>query len=230
MVFGGIQKLTLLDYPDKTACTLFTVGCNFYCPFCQNASIAHPTGNVQTISAAEVLSFLNTRKGLLDGVCISGGEPLIHDELDAFIGDIKALGFLVKLDTNGSYPDKLKELVKSGAIDYVAMDVKNSLEKYGQTIGIPDYDTSLVEESVEFLLSGEIPHEFRTTVVRELHTGDDLKSLARWISGAEKYFIQGFVDSGEVKKSGLSGYSKAEINDLLLKVRTILPNAEIRGY
>jgi len=230
MIFGGIQKLTLLDYPDKTACTLFTIGCNFYCPYCHNASIAHPTGQVLTIGTAEVLSFLKTRKGLLDGVCISGGEPLMHNELGAFINEVKALGFLVKLDTNGSFPDKLKTLVKSGSVDYIAMDIKNTLEKYVQTIGVSGIDISLVAESVDFLLSGIIPYEFRTTVVREHHTADDLLSIAQWISGAEKYYIQGFIGSDGVQKGGLSGYSGEEINKIIQNIKPILPSTELRGY
>ena len=230
MIFGGIQKLSLLDYPNRTACTFFTVGCNFYCPFCQNSSLAHPVGRMQTISVSEILSFLQKRQGLLDGICISGGEPLMHDELDIFIKDVKALGFLVKIDTNGSLPDSLKNLVKSGDIDYVAMDVKNALEKYPLTIGLPEYDTTPIEESVAFLLSSKVPYEFRTTVVRELHTEVDLLSIARWISGAEKYFIQGFVDSARVPQHGLNGYSNVEINEFLHTIRTILPTAELRGY
>ena len=229
MVFGGIQKLTLLDYPDKTACTLFTVGCNFACPFCQNTSLISPTGDEQTISASEILDFLKTRQGLLDGVCLSGGEPLIHENLGAFIDEVKALGFYVKLDTNGSYPLRLKELVESGRLDYVAMDIKNTPEKYPQTIGLPEYDVSPIEESIAFLCSGVIPYEFRTTVVRSFHTQDDLLTIARWISGAEKYFLQGFIDSGEILQSGLTAYSNAELRRLLDSVKKELPVTELRG-
>jgi len=229
MVFGGIQKLTLLDYPDKTACTLFTVGCNFACPFCQNASLICPTGEEQTFDASEILDFLKTRQGLLDGVCLSGGEPLINENLDAFIDEVKALGFYVKLDTNGSYPQRLKELALSSRLDYVAMDIKNTPEKYPQTIGLPDYDVSPIEESIAYLCSGAIPYEFRTTVVRSFHTQQDLLTIARWISGAEKYFLQGFVDSGEILQSGLTAYSKAEMQSLLDSVKKELPVAELRG-
>ena len=229
MVFGGIRKLTLLDYPDRTACTLFTIGCNFACPFCQNTSLIRPTGDEQTISASEVLDFLKTRQGLLDGVCISGGEPLIHENLDDFIDKVKALGFYVKLDTNGSYPKRLKELAESSRLDYVAMDIKNTPEKYPQTIGLPDYDVSPIEESIAFLCSGTIPYEFRTTVVRSFHTQDDLLTIARWISGTDKYFLQGFIDSGEILQSGLTAYSKAEMQSLLESVKKELPVAELRG-
>jgi len=230
MVFGGIQKLTLLDYPDKTACTLFTVGCNFACPYCQNASLVCPPAGMQTIGIPVVFGFLNKRKGFIEGVCISGGEPLMHNELDDFICEVKALGFLVKLDTNGSYPDKLKKLVASGNIDYVAMDIKNTPEKYAQTIGLNAYDISAVEESISFLCSGAVPYEFRTTVVREFHTADDLESIAKWIANAQKYYLQGFVDSGETLKSGYSGYSKQEMLSLQCRLKEILPVTMLRGY
>jgi len=229
MVFGGIQKLTLLDYPDRTACTLFTIGCNFACPFCQNASLIRPTGKELTFGASEILDFLKTRQGLLDGVCISGGEPLIHKDLGAFIDKVKALGFLVKLDTNGSYPQRLKELAESGRLDYVAMDIKNTPEKYPQTIGLPEYDVSPIEESIIFLCSGAIPYEFRTTVVRSYHTQDDLLAMARWISSADKYFLQGFIDSGEILQGGLTAYSKTEMQQLLDSVKKELPVTELRG-
>jgi len=166
---------------------------------------------------------------LLDGVCISGGEPLMHDGLGDFIDEVKGLGFSVKLDTNGSYPQKLKMLVKSGSVDYVALDIKNSPEKYAQTIGMPEYDVTPVEESMDFLRSCGIPYEFRTTVVRELHTVEDMISIARWISDADGYYLQGFVDSNRVLQSGLSGYSSQEMEQILLSVKKILQIAKLRG-
>jgi len=235
MVFGGIQKLTLIDYPEKTACTLFTIGCNFNCPFCQNSSLIditageRPVQNKYEISETEVLKFLETRKGLLDGVCISGGEPLIQDELEGFIKKVKTLGFSIKLDTNGSNPQKLEKLVTSGAISNVAMDIKNSPEKYALTIGIPGYDVSPVQESVSFLLSNTVPYEFRTTVVKEFHIENDLLAIVNWISGAENYFIQGFNDSDGVLYSGLNGYSDDEMNGLLNSIKNVLPSAKLRG-
>lgn len=229
MVFGGIQKLTLLDYPDKTACTLFTQGCNYRCPFCHNASLVMPAGGNQGIDEEAVLDFLKTRQRLLDGVCISGGEPLMYRELGTFIARVKALGFSIKLDTNGSFPDALEELVASKLVDYVAMDIKNAPEKYPQTIGLAAYDLTPVTRSVAFLLSGKVPYELRTTVVREFHTQADLVSLARWIKGAEKYYLQGFVDSGDMLAEGLSGYSAAEMACLLASIRDVLPNAQLRG-
>ena len=229
MIWGGIQKLTLLDYPDKTACTLFTAGCNYKCPFCHNAALINRTGHIPTIATAAMLDFLKTRRGLLDGVCISGGEPLLHKDLGDFLSEVKTLGFLVKLDTNGSFPDELVKLVESGAVDYVALDIKNVPEKYGQTIGMPDYDIAPIEKSKSFLLSGTVPYEFRTTVVRELHTEEDLLSLAAWIKGAAKYYLQSFIDSGDVLKNGLTGYSATEMQLMLGKIKAALPCAELRG-
>jgi len=229
MNFGRIQKLTLLDYPDKTACTLFTVGCNFKCPFCQNSSLINPENETQTQSTAEVLKFLKTRKGLLDGVCISGGEPLLNDDLGEFISDVKKMGFSVKLDTNGSYPEKLKKLIESEMIDYIAMDIKNSPEKYVKTIGLSAYDIFRIEESICLLQSSGISHEFRTTAVKEFHSPDDILSIARWLSNAERYYLQGFIDSEGVLYSGFTAYSEEEMQELIQKVKEVLPVAELRG-
>jgi len=229
MNFGLIRKLTLLDYPEKTACTLFTIGCNFRCPFCQNSSLISPDNKVKTQSESEVLDFLKSRQGLLDGVCISGGEPLLNDNLEEFISKVKELEFLIKLDTNGSYPEKLRKSIKSGMVDYIAVDIKNSPEKYAQTIGLSAYNVSSIEESISLLQSSGIPHEFRTTVVKEFHTIDDLISIAKWLSNAEKYYLQGFIDSEGVSFSGFNAYSKEEMQEFLVKIRTVLANAELRG-
>jgi len=235
MIFGGIQKFTILDYPDKTACTLFIIGCNFRCPYCQNASLIKSAANPLRIDEEEILDFLETRKGLLDGICISGGEPLsysneeMQEEPDAFIAKVKAMGFLVKLDTNGSYPDRLKRLISSGNIDYIAMDVKNSPQKYAVTIGIPEYNVSSVHESIKLLLSSGVPHEFRTTVVRDFHTYEDLLGITEWISGAEKYFLQRFVDSATVLQKGLREYSDTELRQFVQKLKSVMPGVELRG-
>ncbi len=229
MHIGGIQKLSLLDYPDRTSCTIFTVGCNYCCPFCHNASIIREPRSVQEIPLPEIMEFLKNRVGLLDGVCISGGEPLLQAGLEDFLIEIKALGFSVKVDTNGSNPKKLKHLIDSELVDYVAMDVKNTPERYGQTIGIKNYDLEPVKESISLLLSGPIPYEFRTTVVREFHTSEDILGIARWIAGAGSYYLQTFVDSGDVLKSGLSGYSKEEMQYFQKLVRPFVPSVELRG-
>ncbi len=196
MIFSGFQKLTLLDFPGHVACTLFTKGCNFRCPFCHNALLVTEKGEGEQHSEEEVLSYLKKRVGILDGVCITGGEPLMQTKLPEFIRKVKALGYLVKLDTNGSFPEQLRALVEEGLIDYVAMDVKNSMERYGETVGLSDFSTAAVEESIDFLLAGNVPFEFRTTVVEEFHTPQDIVSLAKRIQGAPRYFLQNFVDSG----------------------------------
>ena len=229
MNIGGIQKLSLLDYPDKTCCTIFTVGCNYRCPFCHNASIICNSVPENGISQEEVIEFLKRRKGLLDGVCITGGEPLLQDQLESFIREIKSLGFLVKLDTNGSLPRKLRLLIKTGLVDYVAMDIKNSPDSYGQTIGINNYNLDLIKKSVDLLLSNIVPYEFRTTAVRQLHTSKDMLAIAQWIKGAEHYYLQNFVDSGDVLESGLSGFSREEMQDFQELIRPIIPSVELRG-
>ncbi len=203
MIFGGMQKLTLLDYPGKVACTLFTKGCNFYCPFCHNAFLVDVDGREESISSEYVIDYLKKRKGILDGVCITGGEPLIHNALTDFIKEVKDIGYSIKLDTNGSFPKKLKALVEDGLIDYVAMDVKNCLSKYHITSGCDTLNLAHIEESIDFLLEGRVDYEFRTTVVKELHTPQDIDALTIRIAGADKYFIQSFVDSGNILMENL---------------------------
>lgn len=200
MNFAGIQKLTLLDYPGKTACTIFTSGCNLRCPYCHNAGLVIPERfSHDMISADEVLDFLKKRRGLLDGVCISGGEPLIHtDELIPFIEAVHELGFSVKLDTNGTLPEQLKKVLSTGLLDYVAMDIKNDPAHYAETIGIRSFDISCILESISALSNSNITHEYRTTVVHELHTVSQIKEAARMIAGAKQYYLQVFRDSGDL--------------------------------
>lgn len=202
MQFHGFQKLTLLDFPGKVACLLFTGGCNFRCPFCHNAGLVTHVGN-ETYSEEEILSYLEKRKGILDGVCVTGGEPLLQSGLSAFLKKVKTLGYAVKLDTNGSFPDRLKALVSAGLVDYVAMDIKNAPEKYALTAGTK-VDLTAVKESVSFLLSGAVDYEFRTTLVAELHTAADMEAIGTWIKGAKRYYLQTFRDSGDLIGTGLS--------------------------
>ena len=229
MIIQGLQKLTLLDYPGKVACTIFTAGCNFRCPFCHNASLVIDTSANETIPEEEIFRFLTKRQGILDGVCISGGEPLIQDGIEEFIRQIKETGYDVKLDTNGSFPDKLIRLVEAGLIDYVAMDIKNSQEHYGRTIGIEDYDIRDVHRSVKYLMSGKVPYEFRTTVVREFHQRSDFASIGRWIRGAREYYLQQFVDSGDLIRPGLHGYNKEIMEQALEVVKKDVESAKLRG-
>ena len=229
MNIQGLQKLTLLDYPGKVACTIFFAGCNFRCPFCHNASLVTHIDPEENIPREEVLAFLRKRAGILDGVCITGGEPLLAPDLEAFIRAIKALGYEVKLDTNGSNAEKLKHLVKAGIIDYVAMDIKNSPEKYGLTIGIEGNEMSNVMQSAAFLMEGHVPYEFRTTVVREFHKREDFEAIGQWLEGADRYYLQSFVDSGDLIQPGLRGYTKEIMEQALGIVRQYIPAADLRG-
>lgn len=229
MVIQGLQKLTLLDFPGKVACTVFLAGCNFRCPFCHNASLVIDTYKNKEIPEEDFFAFLNKRKGILEGVCVTGGEPLLQPGIEQFLERIKRLGFLVKLDTNGSFPDKLIRIVGLKLVDYVAMDIKNSQESYGKTIGIEDYDISKVHKSVNYLLRGNVPYEFRTTVVREFHQRSDFESIGRWIRGASRYYLQQFVDSGDVIREGLHGYNKDIMNQALEVVKKSVQTAQLRG-
>ena len=230
MLVSGLQKLTLLDYPGQVACTVFTGGCNFRCPFCHNAPLVLPEMLSEDITADEVLSFLKKRKGVLDGVAVTGGEPLIHPELDAFLAEIRELGFKIKLDTNGSCPEHLVRLIEAGLIDRVAMDIKNSPVLYGKTIGIPDYDLAKVNITKDYLLSGAVDYEFRTTVVKGLHTRESLIDAAKWIAGAKEYYLQQFKDSGRlIEGAGLSAFDEKEMHDLADAVSAYVPSVSVRG-
>ena len=230
MFVSGLQKLTLLDYPGKVACTVFTGGCNFRCPFCHNATLVIPERLAHDIDEDAVLDFLKKRTGILDGVAVTGGEPLLHKGIDGFLSSIKDLGYSVKLDTNGSFPDHLKEIVRSGLADRIAMDIKNSPALYGKSVGIANFDISPVEESKNFLLECGIDYEFRTTVAKGLHTEESLMEAAEWIKGAKEYYLQQFKDSGDVIAiEGLEAYDGQEMNRLAELVRTIIPAAQVRG-
>lgn len=229
MVINGFQKLTLLDYPGRVACTIFTAGCNLRCPFCHNASLVTHIDTDNRISTEEVLDYLKKRQGILEGVCITGGEPLLQPDIKEFIAEIKSLGYAVKLDTNGTFPEKLKELVNEGLVDYVAMDIKNSKAKYKETTGINDLDLSKIEESVEFLIDGKLDFEFRTTIVNEFHTVDDIQDIVVWLSGTHKYFLQNFVDSGDLIGESLTAVTLDTLREMREKATEIIPNVEIRG-
>ena len=230
MFVAGLQKLTLLDYPGKVACTVFTAGCNFRCPFCHNAPLVLPERMGQDVTEEDVLAFLGKRVGILDGVAITGGEPLLHKEMAGFLQKIKEMGYSVKLDTNGSFPNHLKELVKAGLVDRVAMDIKNAPGLYGATVGIEGFDISGVEESKNFLLEGSIDYEFRTTVVKGLHTKESLTEAAEWITGAKEYYLQQFKDSGDVIAiDGLSAYDEKEMHALADAVAEFVPSVKVRG-
>lgn len=228
MRFGGIQKLTLLDFPGKVACTVFTVGCNFRCPFCHNASLVTHTEDAGLLEESELLSFLSKRRGIIEGVCLTGGEPLIWPDAGEFLGRVREMGYSVKLDTNGSCPERLAEILEKGLADYVAMDVKSSPRGYALAAGTENALES-VEKSVLLLKEGKVPFEFRTTVVKGLHTPEDVEDIGRWIAGAERYYLQGFRDSGDLIGSGLAAFTPEEMNGLLEIARKYVPNTEIRG-
>ena len=229
MRIQGLQKLTLLDFPERTACTVFTAGCNFRCPFCHNASLVVDIPKEAEISEEEFFAFLQKRKGILDGVCVSGGEPLLQPDIEQFIRKIKDMGFAVKLDTNGSFPNKLIHMVEQGLVDYVAMDIKNSPETYAFTSGTEALDIEAIKKSVSYLKEGHVPFEFRTTVVKRYHSKESFEEIGEWLSGTEKYFLQNFVDSGDLIGKNTRGCSEEEMKEFLQVVRKYIPNALLRG-
>lgn len=227
MNIQGYQKLTLLDFPGKVACTVFTGGCNFKCPFCHNASLVlSPTAFKS--AQEDIFIYLANRRGIIDGVCITGGEPLLQPDIEDFIKKVKELGLLVKLDTNGSFPKKLKDLIDKNLLDYVAMDIKSSKENYSKLCGV-EINIEDIKESIEIIRDSDIPYEFRTTAVKELHTKEDFYNIGLWLKGAKQYFIQGFVDSGNLIMNGLSGFSHAEMQELLKETQKNIPEAMLRG-
>jgi len=208
----GLQKLSMVDYPGKLAATVFTGGCNLRCPFCHNALlVTRLEQNPESHSEEEVLAFLRSRKGLLDGVVLSGGEPLLQRDCTEFLEHVKRLGFTVKLDTNGCYPEKLADILSKNLVDYVAMDIKNRREKYAETVGLSQFDPAPIDESIRILRKSGIDYEFRTTVVREFHTGDDIRAIGEWCSGAPHYFLQNFVDSGNLIENGCHAVNPLEL-------------------
>ncbi len=229
MNISGIQKLTLLDFPGKLACTVFTSGCNFRCPFCHNASLVLP-GMSDHIDEQEVFSFLKKREGILEGVCITGGEPCLQPDLETFIRKVRDIGFAVKLDTNGSFPEKLSSLLEKGLLDYVAMDIKTSKERYSEVCGVQNERLfENVQKSVEILKSSSVPHEFRTTTARELQTKEDFEKIGRWLSGEKRYFIQQYEASGELVGDEMTPYEKEELTEFVKVMKNFVENVEIRG-
>ena len=223
----GLQKVTLLDYPGRVACTVFLGGCNLRCPFCHNASLVLSAGEPQMTEEA-FFAFLRKRQGILDGVCITGGEPLLQADLSRFIAEIRALGYAVKLDTNGTMPSRLAPLLDARAVDYVAMDIKSSPEGYATACGVP-VDTDKIRESIRLLRESGIPHEFRTTVVKGLHTKENIEGAARLV-GNSPYFLQGFVDSGElIGGATMDAYTPDEMAALRDAARAFAPLCEVRG-
>lgn len=210
-IIDGFDKLTLLNYPDRVACTIFTKGCNFKCPFCHNSSLIDLENNSDKYN--EIMSYLRVRKGILDGVCITGGEPLIHKGIKDLIKEIKSLGFLVKLDTNGSNPSLLKELIDEKLIDYVAMDIKNTFDKYEKTIGCKT-NIDNIKRSIKIIEDSDIEYEFRTTLVKEFHTLESIKTIVEMLDKKSKYYIQNFINSDGVLNKNLHGFTNNELTEL----------------
>lgn len=229
MDIHGLQKLTLLDYPGKVACTVFLGGCDFRCPFCHNGELVEGPLPPPELDDRALLAFLAKRRGLLDGVCVTGGEPLLCPELPELLAQIKDLGFSVKLDTNGTHPERLRRLVERGLVDYVAMDVKNSPTRYAGTAGVPGLDLGPIRDSVSYLLPGPVDYEFRTTVVREFHDGDSFRAIGEWLAGARRYFLQSFVDRDTVLRPGLHPWDRETLEEFLSLVRQYVPSAQLRG-
>lgn len=245
MKIHGLNKTTLLDYPGLVAATIFTGNCNFRCPFCHNASLVLHPDSQPSFSEDEILTFLKKRKSVLKGVCITGGEPTLQPDLADFIRKIKDLGYLVKLDTNGYRPEVIRALCEEQLLDYLAMDIKTCFSKYPSVAGIPGLDVSKIKESVDYLMNGSIPYEFRTTIVPKLHPLADLLELANEIKGCSQYYLQPFVNSSDIlADSDLSShtiasssdfigsfsvYSPDELHDILSEIQKIIPECKLRG-
>ena len=233
-MIAGLQKMTLLDYPGRVACTVFLQGCNYACPFCHNSELlcfeAEPF-----MQEEELLTFLKKRQGILEGVCITGGEPTLYAGLENLLRKIKELGYAVKLDTNGSKPQVLRQLVEAGLVDYVAMDVKNSPDRYAQTVGVPGLKLANVEESLRFLIGGGAAYELRTTLVRQLHDAASIEEMGRWLSNlvpgkmAEILYLQSFVDRETVAFSGLSAPEEVDIRRFSRSLEPYVRQVRIRG-
>lgn len=228
MDFVGIDKLSLLDYEEKTSCVLFAKHCNFRCPFCHNGLTV--LESEETIPWEEIEAYLIKRKGLIDAVVFSGGEPTLMDDLFNKIKEVKQLGYLIKLDTNGTNPEILEKLINENLIDYVAMDIKNSLSRYPETVGCPKIDTSKIIESIKIICKSPINYEFRTTLVKEFHDENAIQELGILIKGSHKLYLQKFVERDGCIKKGLH-----EVDEITAKkFKEILSNyvdeVHLRGY
>ena len=229
MRISGLQKLAMVDFPGKLAATVFTGGCNLRCPFCHNAPLVNRVAETPELSEEDVLAFLKSRKGLLDGVVLSGGEPLLQHDAADFLKKVRELGFAVKLDTNGCFPQVLADILQQELVDYVAMDIKNCREKYAQTVGIPGFDITPVEESVRLLQNSGINFEFRTTVVKKFHTAADIQAIGEWCQGAPHYFLQQFVDSGDLVGVGCEALDPLEVKAFADLMRPFFDEVGVRG-
>lgn len=229
MKISGLQKTTLLDFPGHVAATIFAGGCNFRCPFCHNSGLL-PSWTPQLFTEEDLLEFLKKRRGILEGVCITGGEPTLQTDLEDFIRSIRSLGFLVKLDTNGSRPRILKDLCSKGLLDYVAMDIKAGPGNYAKASGVPGLNPDIIDESIRFLLENTVPYEFRTTAVRGIHTAQDFREIGEWIKGCSRYYIQNFTDNGEVLfPETFESFQRSELEEFAQIIRPYAGQVQLRG-
>lgn len=229
MQIHGLNKTTLLDYPEHVAATIFTGGCNFLCPFCHNKDLVIFPNNQPKLSEYEVLSFLEKRRNILTGVCISGGEPTIQPDIAEFLYHVKSMNLLVKLDTNGYHPEVIQELYEEKLIDDIAMDIKGGLSNYKNITGLSYINTDFILESIRYIMTCGIRYEFRTTVVRELHTARDFEEIGRLIENANAYFIQSYKDADTVIEHGYHCYPMEELEKFLQIIQKYVPNAKLRG-
>lgn len=230
MQIAGLQRLTLLDYPGKVAATIFLATCNFRCPFCHNARLVQNPGEEEKLSAEEILGFLKKRRGVLEGVAVTGGEPLIWPETAELLREIKALGFKVKLDTNGSFPERLKGILDEGLADRIAMDIKASPENYPRATGLKSFDLAPIIKSIELIKNSGIEYEFRTTLVKGIHEPEEMHEIGRLIEGAEEYYLQAFKNSGElINAEGLEGFEEAVMREFLDIAQKYVRSVSLRG-
>ena len=225
----GYQKTTLLDYPGHVAATIFTGGCNFRCPFCHNADLVINSSITNSISEEEIFSFLKKRKNVLSGICITGGEPTLQPDLPEFIQKVRSLGYKIKLDTNGYRPEVIAALLTKNLLDYIAMDIKTGFSNYTKVSGVPNLNIKHIKESISLIENSDISYEFRTTVVKELHTETDFQEIALTLSSQSPYFIQSFKDSGNILIPGLSSCDIETLNNYLSIIKERIPNAAVRG-
>ena len=227
MKIHGFQSLTLLDYPGKVACTVFLGGCNFRCPFCQNTGLVLAPEREAVVPMEEVMGVLRKRRGMLDGVCITGGEPTLTSDLREFILRVRELGYLV--DTNGYRPEVLENLLAEGLLDYVAMDIKSSPENYARVAGLPGLDLQRIRHSVELLMGAGVDYEFRTTVAQGLHTREDIEAIGRWLQGCRRYFLQNYRESEQVMMPVFAGFSREQLENFRRLLLEYIPQVGIRG-
>lgn len=228
MKIHGLQKMTLLDFPGHVACTVFTGGCDFRCPFCHNFELVDGSAP-PVMEDEELIAFLEKRKGLLDGVAFTGGEPCLQKNLPDLMRRVKSMGYAVKLDTNGNHPEMLRRMMEEGLVDYVAMDIKNSPEKYAMTAGLEKLDLLAVKESARLLMEGNVDYEFRTTVVAEFHEEEDFVVIGEWLKGAKAYYLQSFTDRDSVPFGNLHAPSREEIYTFCRTMQRNIPNTHVRG-